>query len=388
MRIPFTGYELSARRISGGMRPPTGASGGWYPVVREPYAGAWQQNVSASAQDVLGHWAVYACTTLIAGDMGKLRLHLSEQDDNGIWNETYSPAFSPVLRKPNRYQTIQKFVQQWIASKLTYGNAYALKERDNRGVVTALYVLDPRMVWPLVSPDGSVFYQIGRYDLAGTATINLVGDRPTVPASELIHDLMIPLWHPLIGVTPIYGCATAAIQGLKIQDNATALFSNYSQPSGFLSAPGAISDETATRLNAKWKATYGGANIGTIAIAGDGLKYESFSMNPVDAQLIEQLKWTADPVCGCYHVPIFLIDSTKQPPYGNSEILTQQYYAQCLQTLVVDFEAAMEQGLELPAPYGVEFDVDDLIWMDTATRTKAAGESINAGALSPNEARA
>ena len=49
---------------------------------------------------------VYGCVTLIASDIGKLPLRLVEQDADGIWNETTSPAFSPVLRKPNRYQTI------------------------------------------------------------------------------------------------------------------------------------------------------------------------------------------------------------------------------------------------------------------------------------------
>lgn len=47
----------------------------------------------------------------------------------------------------------------------------------------------------------------------------------------------------------------------------------------------------------------------------------------------------------------------------------------------------MDAGLELAPRLGTEFDVDDLIWMDTATRTTAAKESISAGALSPNEAR-
>src|SRR5215831_1749288 len=141
MRIPFTDYELTARRIPGGMRPPTGGSGGWYPVVRESFPGAWQQNVEVTSSDVLNYWAVFACTTLIAEDIGKLSLRLVEEDDDGIWQPTTSPAFSPVLRRPNRYQTICKFVEQWISSKLVHGNTYVLKQRDQRGVVTALYVL-------------------------------------------------------------------------------------------------------------------------------------------------------------------------------------------------------------------------------------------------------
>jgi hypothetical protein len=37
--------------------------------------------------------------------------------------------------------------------------------------------------------------------------------------------------------------------------------------------------------------------------------------------------------------------------------------------------------------YGTEFDIDDLIWMDTATKVKAAHDAIGAGGMSPDEAR-
>ena len=72
-----------------------------------------------------------------------------------------------MLRQPNRYQTIVKFVEQWITSKLTAGNAYVLKQRDERGVVSALYVLDPARVTPLIAPDGAVYYGLKRDDLTG-----------------------------------------------------------------------------------------------------------------------------------------------------------------------------------------------------------------------------
>ena len=54
-------------------------------------------------------------------------------------------------------------------SKLVHGNTYVLKQRDARGVVVAGYVLDPTKVTPLVAPDGSIFYALGRSDLAGRA---------------------------------------------------------------------------------------------------------------------------------------------------------------------------------------------------------------------------
>lgn len=364
--------------------------GGWFPlIVREPFTGAWQQNAEITASSALSYSAVFACVTLIASDIGKLRLRLVERDSEGIWHEVTSNAFTPFLRKPNRYQTIHKFVQQWLVSKLSHGNTYVLKQRDNRGIVIAGYVLDPTKVTPLVAPDGSVFYQLHRNDLAG---IPEQSDLPAVPASEVMHDLMVPLFHPLIGVTPIYACGAVALQGLKIQENSTTFFAGGSNPGGVLTAPGAINEDTAKRLKEYWDSHFTGANVGKVAVLGDGLKYEAMAVNAVDAQLIEQLKWTVEQVCACFHVPAALIDSAHQVPYGTSEPLLQQYYAQCLQTLIIDLEATLDEGLGLTTVpdhvYGTECDVDDLIWMDTKTKTDAAQESVAGGVLSPDEARA
>jgi HK97 family phage portal protein len=387
--VKLFGYDISITRVkTAPMQPPTmGVGGGWWPVVRESFAGAWQQNVDITPDNVLAYFAVFACITLIASDIGKLCLRLVEKSDDGIWTETSAPAFSPVLRKPNRYQTINKFIEQWIVSKLINGNAYILKERDRRGVVSALYVLNPMRVMPLVAPDGSVYYNLGSDYLS-----DLPFGLPAAPASEIIHDTMVSLFHPLVGVTPIYACGLAATQGLQIQSNSAKFFANNSQPGGVLTAPGAISDTTAQRLKDTWTTNYSGDNYGKVAVLGDGLKYEAMAVTAHDAQLIEQLKWTAETVCSCYHVPPYMIGVGPPPPYANIEPLLQQYYSQCIQSLLTNLEACLDDGLGIAetingTQYGTEFDIDDLIWMDTATKTAAAKDGISAGALSPDEAR-
>jgi phage portal protein BeeE len=85
-----------------------GRSNGWFPiVVREPYSGAWQQNMEARRDVALTYFAVFACVTLIASDIGKLALQLLAQTADGTWQETSNPAFSPVLRKPNSVGAIR-----------------------------------------------------------------------------------------------------------------------------------------------------------------------------------------------------------------------------------------------------------------------------------------
>jgi HK97 family phage portal protein len=375
------GLELTARRVPGLLSPVT-SRGGWFPIVREPYTGAWQLNQEITAPDALTNPIVFACVTLIASDIAKVALRLVQEDDDGIWTEAESPAFSPVLRVPNRGETIQRFLESWMFSKLLFGNTYILKQRDDRNVVTALYVLDPMRVTPLITPDGAMYYKLATDALSGIET-----DEVIVPAKAIIHDRFNCLFHRLIGVSPLYAGGGRALQGIKIQESSTRFFTNNARPSGILTAPGEIKTEQATSFKERWEAAYGGENYGRVAVLGGGMEYKPMSQTAVDSQLIEQDKRTSEMICAVYHVPASMVDSSHAPPYGNSETLLQQYYSQCLQTHMTGIETALDAGLELPSPYGTEFDIDDLIWMDTATRTKAAADAIGSGALSPNEAR-
>lgn len=362
----------------------TPGGGGWFPLfIREPFSGAWQKNRELAPETILAYHAVYACITLISADIGKLGIRLMREDDDGIWEETHSAAFSPVLRKPNRYQTHIQFVENWIMSKLTRGNVYVLKERDDRGVVIALYVLDPLRVSPLVSDDGGVYYSLRCDNLAGIPE----GDEFTVPASEIIHDRMNCLFHPLVGTSPLFACALAARQGLAIENNSAGFFENGAQPGGILIAPGAISDATAQRLKEKWEENFGGPNRGRLAVLGDGLKYEALSMTASDSQLIEQAKMNAEIVCSVFHVPPYMIGLGSPPTYQNVEALAQFYYSNCLQSLIESFETCLDQGLALPSHYRTELDLDNLLRMDSATMIKTLSEGVGGGIYSPNEAR-
>lgn len=337
----------------------------WWPfwgTIKESFTGAWQQNVTlAPTQTVLAFSAVYACVAGISRDIAKLRIKLTENHD-GIWEEiTKGSPWLPVLRKPNHYQTRIKFIEQWMVSLLLYGNTYILKQRDQRGIVTQLYILHPNCVKTLVAESGDVFYQIDRDDLSGVHTTI------TVPASEIIHDMMVSLFHPLVGVSPIYACGMSAMLGNKIQLNSNTLFGNKSQPGGMLSAPGHISDSTAARLKAYWEANFTGSNVGKIAVAGDGLKYEQFTMTAVDAQLIQQLRWTVDDVARAFHYPMWKLGGPMPPYSGGPQILTTIYYTDTLQNNIEAIELCLDEGLSLPTDMGTELDIDNLMRMDTTS---------------------
>jgi HK97 family phage portal protein len=253
-------------------------------------------------------------------------------------------------------------------------------------VVTALYVLDPIRVRPVVAPDGAVYYQLSPDNLTGLM------EAATVPASEIIHDVHVPLYHPLVGVSPITACGVAAVEAIRIQDSSATFFGNGSKPGGVITAPGSISQDAATRIKAFWDENFTGTNAGKVAVLGDGLTYNQMSVNAHDAQLIEQLKWTAEDVCTAFGVPPYKINVGPPPNYNNIQALDIQYYSQCLQELMESFEEALDFGLGL-APdkiagrrLGTYLCREDLLQMDTAGRMEAASKAIYSG-MSPNEVR-
>jgi HK97 family phage portal protein len=359
--------------------PMLSASSMWNPMyIGEAFAGAWQRNIKWKRKDVLAHFAIFSCVSLIASDISKLAVNYTAQTSDGIWVNVKNPF--PVINNPNHYQNRIQFFESWLISKLIRGNAYILKGRDRSGKVNNLYVLHPDFVTPMVADNGEVFYQLSKDDLNGVET-----GMVTVPASEIIHDRFNCLYHPLVGLSPIFACGLAAFAGLRIMENSSVHFGNLSRPSGILTAPGAISQETAKELRENWEANYTGENFGKTAVLGDDLKYTPISVTAAESQLVEQLKLSADIVCATFHVPAYKVIGNA-PAYNNIEALEANYYSQCLQVLIEAIELLLDEGLEVKEGTGFEFDLNGLLRMDTKTQVETLAAAVKGGIMPPNDA--
>jgi|JI10StandDraft_1071094.scaffolds.fasta_scaffold34873_7 HK97 family phage portal protein len=347
---------------------------------------AFQLDINARPRRVQSNWAVFACQTLIAGDIAKLRISLTEKKD-GVWQEAESVPYDKLFRKPNGYQIWQQFIEFWSLSKQRRGNSYVLIERDRSTRPAALHVLDPDRVEHLIAPDGSVYYRLHVDDLAGVPEGDVV-----VPASEVMHDRFNCFFHPLVGLSPLFAGALAAMGGLTMQEEAQRFFRNGARPGGILVAPTAISTDLAKQYKTEWETNYSGANAGRTAVLGNGLKYEAIRETAVDSEIVALLKMSAEIVCTVHHVPAYKVGVGAMPTYQNAEILNQIYYDDCLQKLIEAIEGLLDDGLELYNVDGrklrAQFDLDGLLRMDTATKIKTLGEAVARSIMAPDEARA
>lgn len=360
--------------------------GGAGAAPRETYPGQWQSSSregTPQRKSPLAHSAVYTCINVIASDISKLPLRVMrprEKAGTGREPHTNHPL-TRLFLKPNSYQTSLQFLQHYLGSKLWTGNVYVVLFRDARGVVESMHALDPTTVTPSITEDGSVWYHVKANPL------NRLKEDVYIPARDILHDRAITLFHPLIGVSPLYAAAVSASIGNSISANSENFFQNMSRASGTLTAPGEIPSGTADRLKKEWDGNYSGLGFGKVAVLGSGLEWKPLTINASDSQLIEQLRFTVEDIGRVYRVPGFMLGETKLT-YRNSEQLARMYYQGCLSYHIEAAEQCFNQKFEVSNGVEIEFDLSPLFRLETDLRFDTHSKALNSGIKSINEVRA
>lgn len=349
--------------------------------IHDPYPGAWQQNKEITADDGLHYPVVFSCVTRIMDDISKTPLRVEKMDKDGIYRPDRENQLSRLLKRPNTYQDRQKFMAAWESSIQSRGNAYVFKVRGPKDTVKELHVLNPDLTKPMVSPSGAVFYRLMQDNIVGLTEERLV------PASEIIHDRINCLFHPLVGLSPLYAAALNVWLGTMAQDQQQKMFANGATPGGVLIFPGKLNEETAKKVQSIWNDQYSGDNKGKTAILGDGVKYERLGVPAEDAQLIEQLRFGAEMICSVFHMPPYKVNIGPVPSIGGLESLNQAYFADCLQARITAIQSVLDLSFDLDGTKSAfRFDLDSLILMDTKTRFDIAS-GMAKGLAKLNESR-
>jgi len=359
---------------------------GWRRIL-EPFSGAWQMNVEEKRSTLLCYPTLYACLNRISQDIGKLPFLLKAMQDNGTEKVVQNPSYSPVLKKPNHYQTAQQFREAWALSRMIHGNAYILKGRDDRNVVTRLYVLDPCSVLPLVSDSGDVFYQLNYSTAENLLPANYPAEQLIIPAREIIHDRLNCFHHQLIGVPPLCAAHWPAIKNLKILKSAADFFANNSQPGGILTAPAGMSDPDAEAIKAYWNKNYGGANTGKIAVIGADMKFTPFAMKSADSQLVEQMRYSDEQICQPFGIPPFKIGIGSIPAGLGVDAINLLYYDDALSGPIESMENLLDEGLSIPSKLGIWMDTEPLLRMDVGKQAEVETALVSGKIKTPDEAR-
>jgi HK97 family phage portal protein len=354
-------------------------AGGWRVTMPATY---WQQGLSPLRPNEITYSAVFAAVDRISSDIAKIPLRHWQKQPNGtrILLDN-SPALS-VWRRPNPYQTYFDLMKSIVMSQLYRGNAYVYCYMNNRNQVREMYCLSPDRCWPYIY-EGEVFYRVGQDPFADIRIDEMV------PARFIMHHRMATLNNPIIGVSPLVAAAATVAAGQSIQSHSATFFGNMARPSGYLTTAGKLDRQKAEDIKKRWTDYHGGpGQSGRTAVLEQGLEYKQLTMTAVDAQLIEQLRWTIEDIARVFQIPAFLIGDMTRMMARSSESLMKIYYGSCLMAHFRGLIERMNMFYELnPVQEYLEFDIDELYATEFDVRVTSWAKAVQGGLASPNEGR-
>jgi HK97 family phage portal protein len=336
--------------------------------------------------------AVYGCVDVISSMEAWLPLKLMRDVPNGGGREPAidHPLYAVLHHRPNPVMTALELKLAMGRWKLLWGNAYAEIEYGRSGIPKAIWPLrTDRMESPKTDARGRLVW---RYRLENGQTHDYVLSDPYRP--PLVR-LMINSLDGINGRSPIRVLMDSIGVSLAARDFGAYVFGNKAQLGGLLKFKGALKPEQKERNRTEWNKVHSGvANAGRTAVLEGDVDYTPIGIPPNEAQFVELMAFSRVDIRGyVYRVPGFLVGDTEKSTSWGTGI--EQQMRGFLTVTMMPYLTAWEQAIsrDLLSPddaktHHATFVTNALVKPDLLQLSQSLKVQIEAGLLSPNEARA
>lgn len=328
--------------------------------------------------------AVYRCVNAIADSVAQLPLDLFKIDENGYKSHYRAhPAYTLLKEEPNGLMTRSTFMKVLISQMLLNGNGYAYIMRDDRGNATSLnYIPSSNVSIAYIStPEG------------GTRMVyEVTGFNNVVEPSDMIHILNFT-YDGITGVSTLTNARKSIELSHNANDYAKGFFENGGSAAGVLTVvDGRLKEGQAEDIRNTWNNQFNPAmgGAGGIAVLDGNMKYQSISINPADAQMLESRAFDVIDICRFFGVtPVKVFDYTKGS-YNTVEAAQLAFLTDTLAPILENIELEFKRKIFRPSekPHvEVKFDTSSLLRADKAAQAEFFQKIFQTGAISPNEIR-
>ena len=310
---------------------------------------------------------VFACTDLISRTLSTMdvRRYIAETPLESLpWMENPEPEI---------YASMVDAMKALVNSLLHRGNAIvAPTARYEDGSVARWVVLNPDYVSIEPGANGMPRYEVGGID---------------IPADQLLH-LRYQVWPGLVsGIGPLEACARNLISADAMERWGTELALTNGIPVAVLSSEAKLTKEQADAVKRSW--AQAAMSRGTLpAVLSGGLSYMPMNLKPSDIGLLDLRTFDEARIASCFGVPLWLVGLPVNDglTYSTVEGTFDYLWRATLRPIAYGIARAMSIWA-LPIGEQLRFQSGQLTEPDVAVRSTAYKTLIDAGVISPDEAR-
>lgn len=320
---------------------------------------------------------VFACVRLTAQAISSLPLKLYERRGDGDRVQADDHAIAVLIdQAPNADQTSVEFWESMVARMALNGDAVAHKRMSGR----FLSALEPIAATP-IRVNGDL-----RYEFVDR------GQRDTLGPDEVLHLRGFSMGGDS-GMSAIrFGSQTFGLAAAT-DESAARIFSNGMNPSGVLTSDQSLKPDQRKQLELIMGRYAGSQNAGKLMILEAGLEFKAMSLNPEDAQMLEQRRFNIEEMCRWFGMPPIIIGHAAQGQtmWGSGvEQILLSWLVLGINPICRRIEARITKSLLTPPErrrFYAEFTREALLQMDSAAKAAFLSSVTQNGLMTRNEGR-
>lgn len=328
---------------------------------------------------------VYTLVRKLGTSASRLPLKVFERVSETDRKAARDTPYGELIRRPNPRLGAKLFWLWIFSTEELYGEALALKLRDENGRVRELHPIHPSNMLVRRGETGDLEYAYMSYAGGKLALA-------TFPASEILHFRGYNPENVVRGMSPCEPLRQTLIAEDAMRRGQTALWKNGARPSVLLSHPKEISKGAAERLKAQWDAAHSGVDSwGKTAVLEEGITPTLIQITPEDMQAIEGRRLNREECCAVWDVPPPAVQILDRATFSN---ITEQMRSLYRETMAPRLDAREDVlATQLAPDFGftkdlyAEFLMDAVLRGSFEARTAAKAQAIGTGQMTPAEAR-
>lgn len=325
--------------------------------------------------------AVYRCVEVISDSIAQLPCEPYRIDSDGCKIKfTKHPTYNLLNREPNQNMSKFTFMKTMVVSMLLTGNAYALIERDERGNAKALYYIPTELV-TILKPQ----------TITDTISYSITGMKNVVEDCNMIHILNFTS-DGYEGISTLAYARKTLGLAMDAEANAEGFFKGGANVAGILKCNSPLATKQKESLKSSWNSAFNGST-GTpngIAVLDADLDFQSVTVNPSDAQLLETRQFNVVDICRFFGVsPVKAFDLSKSS-YNTIEQMQLAFLTDTLQPLLEKIECEFQRKLYKPSEKDnitVRFSTAPLLRADKQSQANYYNTLFQMGVMTINEIR-